>query len=308
MAHKTIGQETFGFEGSSKNTSLDDLSGLLDWSKLEELLSVLWSSPYGEKAWPPLAMFKGLLLSRWYNLSDVKLAECMDDRASFRRFCGFSRTEATPERTAYVRFRKALVEHNLSERLFEEVTRQMLSQHLHVEEGTIIDATIIQSASKEDEQARWIKHKNKPAVHGYKAHVSSGTKTDLIKRIHTTPANMNDGKTGPYVIPDTPGDVFADSAYRGGPFKQAVEAKGGRARVVATGVYAKSDEEAKALLAQINGPIHKVRGRIEKIFGTCKSFYGMRRMSYWGLAKANLEICFCAMAYNIKRGLSLHTA
>ncbi|WP_139832134.1 transposase [Mesorhizobium australicum] len=31
-----------------------------------------------------------MLLSVWYDLSDVKLAEALDDRASFRRFCGFS--------------------------------------------------------------------------------------------------------------------------------------------------------------------------------------------------------------------------
>lgn len=39
-------------------------------------------------------MFKALLLSIWYDLSDVKLAEALDDRASFRRFCGFSGSEA----------------------------------------------------------------------------------------------------------------------------------------------------------------------------------------------------------------------
>ena len=54
-------------------------------------------------------MFKALLLAVWYDLSDVKLAEALDDRASFRRFCGFSSTEATPERTAFVRFRRALI-------------------------------------------------------------------------------------------------------------------------------------------------------------------------------------------------------
>ncbi|WP_233788756.1 MULTISPECIES: transposase [unclassified Rhizobium] len=50
-----------------------------------------------------------MLLSIWYDRSDVKLAEALDDRASFRRFCGFSRSEPTPERTAFVRFRKALI-------------------------------------------------------------------------------------------------------------------------------------------------------------------------------------------------------
>ncbi|MER9204040.1 transposase [Mesorhizobium sp. M0933] len=47
-------------------------------------------------------------LSIWYDLSDVKLAEALDERGSFRRFCGFSAQEPTPERTAFVRFRKPL--------------------------------------------------------------------------------------------------------------------------------------------------------------------------------------------------------
>jgi transposase, IS5 family len=53
--------------------------------------------------WPSLALFKALLLSVWYDLSDVKLAEALDDRTSFRRFCGLSGAEPTPERTAFVR-------------------------------------------------------------------------------------------------------------------------------------------------------------------------------------------------------------
>ena len=48
-----------------------------------------------------MAMFKALLLATWYDLSDVTLAEALADRASFRRFCGFSRDEATPERTRH---------------------------------------------------------------------------------------------------------------------------------------------------------------------------------------------------------------
>ena len=67
-------------------------------------------------------MFKALLLATWYDLSDVILAEALSDRASFRRFCGFSRDEATPERTAFVRFRRELVEQGLDRRLFEVIT------------------------------------------------------------------------------------------------------------------------------------------------------------------------------------------
>ena len=41
---------------------LDDVHELIDWSSIEGLLARLHSSPRGEKAWPPLIMFKALLL------------------------------------------------------------------------------------------------------------------------------------------------------------------------------------------------------------------------------------------------------
>ena len=245
------------------------------------------------------------LLARWYDLSDVKLAEALDDRASFHRFCGFSHTEATPERTAFVRFRKALVERGLGECLFEGITDQLRQRHIQVKQGTLVDATIIASASKDDDQARWVKHKNKKAVHGYKAHVSSDESTDLVEKIAITPANVNDGKAGGAIVPDDLGEVYADSAYRGAGFQSAVEARGGRARVVVTSVWAKSEAEAWARIKAINGPIHKIRGRIEKIFATWKRSYGLRQMAHRGLAKASLHVQITAIAYNLKRSLSL---
>lgn len=106
MAHRSIGQMRFGFAEQARSaSSLDALGKLIDWASVAAILDPLYSTSKGEPAWPPLAMFKALLLSIWYDSSDVKLAEALDDRASFRRFCDFSGTEATPERTAFVRFR-----------------------------------------------------------------------------------------------------------------------------------------------------------------------------------------------------------
>ena len=117
------------------------------------------------------------MLAVWYDLSDVKLAEALDDRGSFRRFCGFSRLDQTPERTAFVRFRKALSARGLDQDLFDNVTSQLKAKAVRVKMGTIVDATIIASASKSDEEARWVKHKRKPAVHGFKAHVGADAET-----------------------------------------------------------------------------------------------------------------------------------
>ncbi len=303
-----IGQERFSFEEAGRKTDLDALSGLIDWSRADMLMGDISASSVGEQGWPPLCLLKALVLGRWYDLGDVKLAEALDDRASFRRFCGFSRNEPTPERTAFVRFRKALVAQGLGDSLFEAITEQLRQRHIQVKQGTLVDATIIASASRGDEEARWVKHKNRKAIHGYKAHVASDETTDLVEKVSVTPANVNDGKAGVDVVPDDPGDVFADSAYRGARFRAAVEGRGGTARVIATAVWARSDEEARLKLKALNGPIHKVRGRIEKIFGTCKRSYGLRQMMHRGIAKATLQVQLTAIAYNLKRSLNLERA
>ena len=306
MARRQIGQESFSFLERAKQSELDALDSLIDWSGIDASMADISCASKGEKGWPPLCLFKAFLLARWYDLSDVKLAEAVDDRASFRRFCGFAHHEPTPERTAFVRFRKALVTRGLGEYLFDIITDQLRNQHICVRQGTLIDATIIASASKQDEEARFIKHKNKRAVHGYKAHVACDEITALVEKVHITP--VNDGKAGCDVVPDNPGQVYADSAYRGPRFRAAVEEKGGVARVVQVGVWARDEATAQQMLRKINQPIHKVRCRIEKIFGTWKRSYGMRTMAHRGLAKARLQVQLCAIAYNLKRSLNLMTA
>ncbi len=199
MSRRLIGQERFGFAADRRGarSSLEDLAGLIGWTPVEGALSGISSAAKGEPAWPPLALFKAMLLSVWYDLSDVKLAEALDDRASFRRFCGFSSCEPTPERTAFVRFRKALVARGLDKVLFETITAQLKARALRVKTGTLVDATIIASASENDGEAHWVKHKGRPAVHGFKAHVGADAETALVEEIAITPANVNDGRAGP---------------------------------------------------------------------------------------------------------------
>ena len=94
------------------------------------------SGQQGRTCWPPLAMFKALLLTVWHDLSDVKLAEALEDRASFRRFCGFSGSEPTPERTAFVRFRRLVIAHGLDRVLFESVTADLKARAITEKTGT----------------------------------------------------------------------------------------------------------------------------------------------------------------------------
>ena len=306
MSRRRIGQESFGFgDAGRRHSSLDDLAKLIDWASVDHWLVDISSAAKGEPAWPPLALFKALLLAVWYDLSDVKLAEALDDRASFRRFCGFSGTEPTPARTAFVRFRKALTSRGLDKVLFDDVTAQLKARAVGVKTGTLVDATIIASASKGDDEARWVKHTRKPAVHGFKAHVGADADTALVEEIAITPANVHDGKAGGDALPDDPGQVFADSAYRGETFRAAVRAKGGTPRIVATHMWGRDEEETLAKLDAWNQPIQRIRGWIEKIFGTWKRSYGLRRIRWLGLAKAALQIRLTAIAYNMRRALNI---
>jgi len=197
---------------------------------------------------------------------------------------------------------------NLDKALFDEIAAQLRAKAVRVKTGTLVDAAVIASASQDDDEARWVKHKGRPAVHGFKAHVGADADTALVEEIAITPANVNDGKAAPQALPEEPGAVFADSAYRGKTFRDAVQTKGGSLRLAATGMWGRDEAETLARLEAWNRPIHRIRGRIEKIFGTWKRSYGLRRMRWRGLAKAALQIRFTAVAYNIRRCSSILAA
>jgi transposase, IS5 family len=283
MAQRRIGQEAFGFTPKAEGqTSLDALSSLIDWAPADRALAGLYPSAKGEKAWPPLAMFKVLLLATWYDLSDVMLAEALSDRASFRRFCGFARDDETPERTAFVRFRRLLVAQGLDRSLFDAIIRDLESKGACVRKGTLIDATIIGSASKGDQEAAWAKHKSRAPAHGYKAHIAADKDTGIIRNVETTAANEADVSIAPSIIPNEPGEVYADRAYDALAVARAIESRGGISKLMRKG---HRWLPAKALEAH-NRPLRPIRARIEKIFGTWKRSYHFRAMRWIGLAKA----------------------
>jgi IS5 family transposase len=156
MARRRIGQENLIARPEPRATSsLSEIAALLDWTAVDRHLGDVSAAAKGELGWPPLALFRALLLATWHDLSDVRLAEALDDRASFRRFCGFAAHEATPERTAFVRFRRELVRRGLDRLLFEAVTGQLEGKGVTVRTGTLVDATLLASASvRTDADAR----------------------------------------------------------------------------------------------------------------------------------------------------------
>jgi transposase, IS5 family len=221
------------------------------------------------------------------------LAEALSDRASFRRFCGFARDEATPERTAFVRFRRRLAAHGLDRSLFAAIARDLERKGATVRKGTLIDATVIGSASKGDQEAAWAKHKSRAPAHGYKAHIAADKDTGIIRNVETTAANEADVSIAPSIIPNEPGEVYADRAYDALAVARAIESRGGISKLMRKG---HRWLPAKALEAH-NRPLRPIRARIEKIFGTWKRSYHFRAMRWIGLAKAKCQVHLAVIAY-----------
>jgi transposase, IS5 family len=105
------------------------------------------------------------------------------------------------------------------------------------------------------------------------------------------------------VLPPEPGEVHGDSAFAGDRAWGVIRARGGMPRVVHTHTW--GGPEALARLEAHNAAVQRVRCRIEKVFGTGKRSYGLRRMRWLGLAKAGLQVRLAAIAYNLRRTVTL---
>ena len=84
---------------------------------------------------------------------------------------------------------------------------------------------------------------------------------------------------------------------------KAIRTRGGMPQVVQTGTW--GGAAALAQLTKHNARGRCIRCRIEKVFGTCKRSYGLRRMRWLGLTKAGLQARLTAIAYNLRRTVTL---
>src|SRR5215510_5853939 len=100
------------------NEKLRAIEAAIDWSRLEGIVRRVRAGETGRPPYSPLAMLKALYLQRLYDLSDPGLEEALLDRLSFRRFCGLSLDEGTPDETTLLNFRHDAAEAQTLEACF----------------------------------------------------------------------------------------------------------------------------------------------------------------------------------------------
>ena len=313
MAVKRTGQLSFveamlpeGLKGSGR---LDRLIELVKWYRFEKLLGRLRDEGPGRPGYLPLLMFKALLLQSLYGLSDAELEEALCDRLSFRRFVGLGLEDEVPDHTTLCRFRLKLIEAGLLEKLFAELDRQLDAAGLILRRGTMLDATLIETAAASrpkgdappvDPDARLTSRKGKPGItYGYKAHVGVDEGSGLIRAVITTPANVNDTVPADRLILGDEKVVWADAAYHTHAREAALKARGVKPRLARR--PNKNHPELPPRLKRYNRLIARRRSAVETTFATWKRRMGLTAIRYIGLAKASAQVLLVAMAFNLRR-------
>lgn len=294
----------------ARPTVLDELSEVVDLEDIAKALESKLRKKTGCPSYPAEMMLKVTLLQVMYDLSDEKMQEALADRLSFRRFCGFSVEDVTPDNATICRFRNLLK--NLAENLLEKVTEQLDARGFRLRKGTLVDATIIKSNSKNhtggqvserDPEAGWTK-KGGNFHHGCKAHVEMDKKSGLINKAKVTSADIHGSLATYECLDEEDQEVYADKAYDSDELRKGIRKHRIKDRLMHR-IYKKDTEQKKARMLSLNKTYGKIRGSVEKFFGTAKRSYGMRQARYLGLAKNQLHVEFIAICYNLKRALNI---
>ena len=319
MSVKSGGQFSFvdALMPAVRGGRLDRLSSLVKWYRFEKVLSRLRRTDGpGRPAYPALVMFKALLLQSLYGLSDMELEEALVDRLSFRRFVGLGLEETVPDHTTLNRFRTLLVEEKMLEKLFGELDRQLDQAGLILRRGTMLDATVIETAASRppgreetaasDPDAGFTRRQGKPGFSfGYKAHVGVDQGSGLIRRVVTTAANVNDTVEADRLICGDERAVLADAAYHTKARALALKERGIKARLMRR--PNKHHPRLPARLKHYNRLIARQRFAVETTFATWKNRMGLGVIRYRGLAKATAQVLLATMAFNMRRWVTLAT-
>jgi len=257
-----------------------------------------------------------LFLQTWYSLSDPMTEELIHDRISFRKFLDIKAEDDIPDETTIGKFRNALMDKMLFDKIFAEIQAKMIENGLIVKEGSIVDATLIHSSEpkrKRDESGKVVSNKAADSdasytskrgrkYHGYKLHTAVD-KNGMIKKVTTTTAKESDIKQLDDLTEDETNYIIADSGYMSKTKKRLNRAKGIFHGVIERRVRGQSTLRDKQ--KKNNQRFASVRAIGELPFAFIKHLMGYRQTRFVGLEKNDQYHLFLAIAYNIRRAPAL---
>jgi IS5 family transposase len=319
IMERTTNQPTFldsltsDFGGRRSSEFFRKCDRLIPWNELAKPLSNMYrnnTDKGGASNYPLVMMIKCMMLQKWFGLSDPMLEEMLSDRLSFRRFVGLMMDQPVPDETTFVQFRKRLNAHGHIATLFDKTIAILKSRGVILEEGTCVDATIIEAprgrrakdgvSSTKDEAAGYTK-KHGRTYHGYKGHIATD-RNGVIKDYRFDTASTHDSRHIDEFIENERHSVWADSAYMDKDRRQKLRQRG-----VFCGIIEKRVRGQEALTSaqkMHNRLVAGIRAVVEHPFAWMKNA-GYGRARYRGIMQNALDFGLHVIAYNWKRSFSL---
>jgi transposase, IS5 family len=342
---QNLGFADFALASSMKhNRSLKNMEKLdkaIEWSRVDAILMnhyTVGTSGEGADAYPPLLLFKCMLLQKWFHIdSDPELENQINDRLSFKKFLHLALSKPSPDHSTFSRFRSRLSKEAIDQ-INSEILRQFENQGLSINEGIAVDARLVKSASRplsndelkkhrdkrntpegkldkngkplkfsRDLQSDWTV-KNDVPHYGLKEHTSVDTNHGFVLATTMTPASIHDTKYLPYCTvysrhtQQSIQKVYADKGYAGKPNRDFLALNN-----IADGIMRKDSTTAKLTEyeKQRNKKLSKVRYIVEQYFGLSHLHDAANRARFTDIAKNKFDGWYRQAAYNIARGLKI---
>ena len=330
----------------NRTSILEKIDKTINWVPLKKLILKHFpnkTDAVGNPAYPAFPLFKAIFLQRLYDLSDVQLEYAIADRLSFAKFMGMSVEDPVPDSSTICRFRTALLEKKLSEKLHKLILDQLMEKGLSLKKGINVDASVIESSRhprkvidiipvdrketetenptnsvtsdsdkqkfvvtySDDPDATWLVKGGKPHF-GYKLHMGASAEDGFVLGGHVTSANVSDMRELPQLLTEIP--HIQGTAINGdkGYTSEANRKAIEQAGFVSRLMYkAARNKPLSDEEKKKNYEISSVRSGIERIFGHMKRNLGFSRTRYIGIDKVTQQFFITAMAVNLVRAVNL---
>ena len=320
---------------------MEQLSSTVNWSRVESILLshyTVGSSDEGARAYPPLMLFKCLLLQKWFRIqSDPELENQINDRLSFKTFLNLPFSQPAPDHSTFSRFRSRLPKAAM-DAINSEILRQFEQQGLCINEGVAVDARLVKSASrplshdelkkqrehrqteegKQDKTGKPLKFsrdlesdwtvRNDTPHFGLKEHVAVDAKHGFVLATTLTPASVNDTNFLPYCMvysrhtKQPVKKVYADKGYAGEPNRDFLALN-----KIEDGIMRKDSTTAKLTDFEIqrNKAISKIRYIVEQYFGISHLHDRAKRARFTTIIKNQFNTWFRQAAFNVAREMKI---
>ena len=306
-----------GFERFRKVTRkavlLRTLDRVIPWERLERIVAPYYpkNAGPGRPATPLRWMLKLMVLQVIYNLSDPQTEDQMHDCRAVQEFLGLDLgRDRPPDETTICRFRHLLEKHDLMERIFRAINRYLHEAGVRVQQGTIVDATVIRAPqprrrkrSREGRNEEFgVTQRGGNWQYGMKLHVGVDSRTKVIHSVAVTPANVHDSQVLLELLHGRERRVYGDRAYVGQG--ERIRRKAPRARQF---IERRRPPRGQLTAAEArrNRWKARIRATVEHLFRVMKYIFAWRQVRFATLEKnrhyAYLVAALANVYYHRKR-------